>query len=123
MNIKSSLLIILIFLSPVISQAQELNDKVLMTVNGKKIQAGEFIRMYNKSKEPGKSLDTDEYLQQFIVFKLKVAEAMEEGYDTTKAFKTELKGYRNQLSQNYLTDTKTKESLLKKALSKIINRN
>ena len=36
-------------------------------------------------------------------------------YDTTKAFRNELNGYRNQLAQNYLTDTETKEKLLQKA--------
>jgi peptidyl-prolyl cis-trans isomerase SurA len=86
-----------------------------MTIDGKKTEAGEFIRMYNKSQEPGKPLDIDNYLQQFIVFKLKITEALNEGYDTTGAFKTELNGYRNQLAQNYLTDTQTKEKLLRKA--------
>jgi peptidyl-prolyl cis-trans isomerase SurA len=86
-----------------------------MTVDGKKVQAGEFIRMYNKSTEPGKTLDVDDYLKQFIVFKLKVADALHEGYDTTKSFINELNGYRNQLAQNYLTDTQTKEKLLQKA--------
>ena len=50
-----------------------------------------------------------------MIFKLKVADAIHEGYDTTKAFQTELTGYRNQLAQNYLTDTDAKEKLLKKA--------
>jgi peptidyl-prolyl cis-trans isomerase SurA len=85
-----------------------------MTVNENKIQAGEFIRMYKKSVEPGKTLDIDSYLQQFIVFKLKVADALSEGYDTTKSFRNELNGYRTQLAQNYLTDTQTKEKLLQK---------
>src|SRR5450759_3975405 len=76
MKIRSSLLIIMIFLFPVICQAQNLNNKVLMTVGGSKIQSGEFIRMYKKSLEPGKSLDIDGYLQQYIVFKLKVADAL-----------------------------------------------
>jgi peptidyl-prolyl cis-trans isomerase SurA len=86
-----------------------------MTVDGNKIQAGEFIRMCNKSTEQGKKLDIDGYLQQFIVFKLKVADALSEGYDTTRSFRNELSGYRNQLAQNYLTDTQTKEKLLQKA--------
>ncbi len=86
-----------------------------MTVDKSKIQAGEFIRMYKKSLEPGKTLNVDNYLQQFIVFKLKVADAIKEGYDTTNAFRTELSGYRNQLAQNYLTDTQTKEELLQQA--------
>jgi peptidyl-prolyl cis-trans isomerase SurA len=86
-----------------------------MTVNGSKIQAGEYIRMYKKSLEPGKTLDIDSYLQQYIVFKLKVADAVNEGYDTTRAYRNELNGYRNQLAQNYLTDTQTREKLLRKA--------
>ena len=44
-----------------------------------------------------------------------MADAISEGYDTTRAFRNELEGYRNQLAQNYLTDTQTKEKLLKKA--------
>ena len=115
MKIRSSLFIILMFLMPVLCKAQDLNNKILMTVDGNKIQAGEFIRMYKKSIEPGKTLDIDSYLQQFIVFKLKVADALSEGYDTTRAFRNELNGYRNQLAQNYLTDNQTKEKLLQKA--------
>ena len=115
MKIRSSLLIIMTFLLPAFCQAQDFNDKLLMTIAGSKIQAGELIRMYKKSLEPGKALDIDGYLQQYIVFKLKVADAEKEGYDTTLAFRNELNGYRNQLAQNYLTDTRTKEMLLQKA--------
>jgi peptidyl-prolyl cis-trans isomerase SurA len=86
-----------------------------MTVEGSRIQAGEFIRMYKKSIEPGKTLDIDSYLQQFTLFKLKVADALNEGSDTTKAFRNELAGYRTQLAQNYLTDSQTRDKLLQKA--------
>jgi peptidyl-prolyl cis-trans isomerase SurA len=115
MKIRSSYLIILVCLFPVVCQAQDLNSKILMSVNGKDIQAGEFIRMYKKSIEPGKILDIDSYLNQFTVFKLKVADALSEGYDTTLSFRNELNGYRNQLAQDYLTDNQTKEKLLQKA--------
>jgi peptidyl-prolyl cis-trans isomerase SurA len=115
MNIRSTFLIIIIIVLPAFSQAQDTNSSVLMTVGVNKIQSGEFIRMYKKSLDPGKKTDIDEYLQQFIVFKLKVADAISEGFDTTRAFRNELNGYRNQLAQNYLTDTKTKDELLKKA--------
>ena len=115
MKFRSSYLVTMLCLFPVVCQAQDPDTKVLMTIDGNKIQTGEFIRMYKKSAEPGKKPDIDEYLQQFIVFKLKVADACKEGYDTTKAFRTELNGYRNQLAQNYLTDSQTKEKLLEKA--------
>jgi peptidyl-prolyl cis-trans isomerase SurA len=118
MIIRPSLLIILIYLFPAILRAQDLNNKTLMIVDGKNIQAGEFIRMYNKSREPGKSLDVDDYIRQFTIFKLKVAEALNEGYDTTRSFRNELNGYRNQLALNYLTDTQSKEKLLQKAFQR-----
>jgi len=44
-----------------------------------------------------------------------VADAVSEGYDTTRAFRNELKGYRDQLAENYLTDTQTKETFLRQA--------
>ena len=114
MKIRSSLLISMIFLWSAVCQAQDLNNKILMTIGDNKVQAGEFIRMYKKSIEPGKPLDIDNYLEQFIVFKLKVSDAVAQGFDTTKAFRNELSGYRNQLAQNYLTDAQTKEKLLSK---------
>ena len=115
MKIRSYHLINILLLFPVVCQAQNLDNKILLTVNGNGIQAGEFTRMYKKSIEPGKTLDIDDYFKQFVVFKLKVADALGEGYDTTKSFRNELGGYRNQLAQNYLTDTQTKEKLLQKA--------
>jgi peptidyl-prolyl cis-trans isomerase SurA len=121
MKIRSTLFIVSILLMPVFCMAQDVNNKVLITVDGNKIQAGEFIRMYKKSVDPGKTLDIDSYLHQFIAFKLKVADARKEGYDTTRAFRNELNGYRNQLAQNYLTDNQTKEKLLQKAYQRSLN--
>ena len=115
MKVRSFYLIILSCLIPFICQAQDLNSKILISVGDKKIEAGEFIRMYKKSAEPQSILDIDSYVQEFIIFKLKVADAISEGDDTTRSFKKELNGYRNQLAENYLTDTQTKEKLLEKA--------
>jgi peptidyl-prolyl cis-trans isomerase SurA len=86
-----------------------------MSVGEKKIEAGEFIRMYKKSAEPQSNLDIDSYVQEFVNFKLKVADAISEGDDTTRSFRNELYVYRNQLAENYLTDTQAKEKLLEKA--------
>ncbi len=68
-----------------------------------------------RAKTREKNLAVDDYLKQFITFKLKVADAIREGYDTTRAFRTELNGYRNQLAQNYLTDVQLKEKILNAA--------
>ena len=114
MKIRVTLLILLSLVNATCS-AQLLSDQILMNVAGKDVAAGEFIRMYLKSSDVGKNPgNIDDYLQQFIVFKLKVADAIHEGIDTTKAFRNELNGYRNQLAQNYLTDNQVKEKLLQK---------
>lgn len=115
MKIRLTLFITLSLLLQEIASSQNLNDKVLMTVDGRNVSAGEFIRMYKKSYDSVNTKDIDSYLNQYMIFRLKVADALREGYDTTKAYKTELKGYRNQLAQNYLTDNDVKEKLLRQA--------
>jgi peptidyl-prolyl cis-trans isomerase SurA len=120
MKIGPSLFVIVSLLSSAGTNGQNVNDKILMTIAGKEVPAGEFIRMYKKSSEPGKTQVIDDYLQQYVVFKLKVADAINEGMDTTRAFRTELNGYRNQLAQSYLTDNETKEKLLQKAYKRYL---
>jgi peptidyl-prolyl cis-trans isomerase SurA len=115
MKIRSFLIVLITALLPAVCPAQDLDHLILMTVGENKVEAGEFIRMYKKSLDPGRAQSIDDYLEQYILFKLKVADAVNEGYDTTRAFISELKGYRNQLAQHYLTDTETKEELLEKA--------
>ena len=120
MKNRLQLSVILTFLLSWIVSAQDLSDKILLTVANDSVPAGEFIRMYSKSFEPGNPSELDDYLEQFINFKLKVADAVAAGYDTTLAFITELRGYRNQLAQNYLTDPESKEKLLNKAYQRMI---
>lgn len=118
MKIRLTQFIILIIVVPVICQAQDLNTRILMTVGSVNTEAGEFIRMYKKSLEPGIPLPVDDYVLQYSLFKLKVADAINEGYDTTASFRNELNGYRIQLSQNYLTDEQTKEKVLRQAYNR-----
>jgi len=116
MNIKLlPSIIILMFLMPALCPAQDQDEKILMNVAERNIQAAEFIRMFKKTPDPENRNDLDNYLQQYIVFMQKVVDAIALGYDTTTAFRTELNGYRSQLAQSYLTDPETKENLLKKA--------
>ena len=73
-------------------------SETLMTINGKAVSAEEFLYIYEKNNQAG-AIDPktmDEYLDMFINFKLKVAEAESQGIDTTESFRKELKGYRAQ---------------------------
>lgn len=100
--------------------AQKTDDRILFTAADRSVTAGEFIRMYKKSTEPGNKVDIDTYLEQYITFQLKVADACALGLDTTRAFKNELNGYRTQLAQNYLTDTQVKEKLLQRSYQRYL---
>ena len=89
-------------------------DQVLMTINDKPIMASEFLYIYEKNNQES-SLEKktmDEYLDLFINFKLKVAEAIAQGVDTTDAFKKELAGYRAQAIPKYLQDNEAIDSLV-----------
>ena len=89
-------------------------QETLMTINGKSVSAEEFLYIYEKNNQAG-AVDPktmDEYLDMFINFKLKVAEAESQGIDTTEAFKKELKGYRAQATPKYLQDEAAMDSLI-----------
>lgn len=116
MKIRSLLVASAVLLFNLIQlQAQEPDSRILMSVAGKNIEEGEFIRMYRKSPDQGNRNNITAYLEQFIDFKLKVADAVTAGYDTTKAFRDELNGYREQLAKGFLTDTEIKEKYLRMA--------
>ena len=88
--------------------------ETLMTINGKAVSAEEFLYIYEKNNQAG-AVDPktmDEYLDMFINFKLKVAEAEAQGIDTTESFKKELKGYRAQATPKYLQDEAAMDSLI-----------
>ena len=89
-------------------------SETLMTINGKAVSAEEFLYIYEKNNQAG-AVDPktmDEYLDMFINFKLKVAEAEAQGIDTTESFKKELKGYRAQATPKYLQDEAAMDSLI-----------
>ena len=94
-------------------------DEVLMTITGEPITKSEFEYIYNKNNSDN-AIDKktlDEYVELFVNFKLKVAEAKAQGLDTTKTFKRELNGYRKQLAKPYLTDAELEDALFQEAYS------
>ena len=110
---KKSILFLVAAMSFLTAAAQG-SDETLMTINGKPVSAGEFLYIYEKNNQAG-ALDPktmDEYLEMFINFKLKVAEAEAQGIDTTEAFKKELKGYRAQATPKYMQDDAAMDSIV-----------
>jgi len=104
-----------------VSLAQN-NDPVLMNIAGKDVTKSEFEYIWNKNNANTtpdmKSLA--EYVDLFVNFKLKVAEAETQGIDTTQAFTSELAGYRKQLITPYLTDKAAEEAMIKLCYDRLL---
>lgn len=91
-------------------------DLVLMTVNGKDIHVSEFEYLYNKNKKQEIQKESfDQYLQRFITFKRKVADAEAEKIEEQPSFKNEFNGYKGELLKPFLEDTTVTERLLQEA--------
>jgi len=117
-NMKKSLISLVLVLSAGALCAQ-VNDPVVMKINGKDVKKSEFEYIYNKnnSEDAIDKRSLDEYIVLFKNFKLKVAEAESQGIDTTEAFQKELNDYRTQLAQPYL-ETEKDESLVRQAFDR-----
>ena len=83
-------------------------DPVLMTINGKDIRLSEFEYLYHKNNQQQVEKETlEQYVDRFVLYKQKVADAEAAGIDTTQVFKTEFEGYQKELAAPYLTEDTT----------------
>jgi len=100
------------------SFAQNNNKEVLFTIDDKPYYTDEFARVYNKNIDLVKDesqKDLNQYLDLFVGYKLKINKANKLGLQNGQAYQAELKSYRNQLSKNYLTDSKVTNELIEEA--------
>jgi len=91
-------------------------DNTVLTIGDKSFSLEEFNYIYDKNnaltQEP---VGKQEYVDLFVNYKLKVEEAIAQGYDTMPSFKNELNYYRNELAKPYLTDEKAVDEVVKEA--------
>ncbi len=93
-------------------------DPVLMTIDRTPVYASEFEYLYNKNNTQQVQPQTlDEYLDMFINYKLKVADAIHEGLDRTPEFNAEYESFVNDLSKPYFTDESVTEAMVQEAYS------
>lgn len=82
-------------------------NPVLMTVNGKDVTRAEFEYAYNKNNSVEGAVEQktiEEYVDMFINYKLKVAEAESLHLDTLKSFQDEFRQYRDMQLTPHLVD-------------------
>lgn len=94
------------------------NNPVLMTVNGRDVKVNEFLYLYNKNNtQQLQPQSVEDYVDMFVDYKLKVADAENAGIDTTAAFIAEFDKYRTELAAPYLRDNNVENKLLHEAYS------
>ena len=83
-------------------------DPVLMTINGKDIKLSEFEYLYHKNNQQQVEKETlEQYVDRFVLYKQKVADAEAAGIDTTELFRKEFEGYQKDLAAPYMVEDTT----------------
>ncbi|MDN3493674.1 peptidylprolyl isomerase [Winogradskyella bathintestinalis] len=107
----------LVFIAINYSFSQD-KDQVLLKVDGEPIMTSEFLRVYNKNLDLVKDesqKDIDGYLKLFTEYQLKLKEAKRLKLDEDKNYQREFSRYKKQLIQNYISENKVTDALVKEA--------
>lgn len=108
------------------AMAQQPADEVLFDLNGKHYYKAPFMKEFLRSvgKDPSaaptactyeKRKALEEYVQLYVNFQAKLADAYEQGFDTLPTLNRELSTYRTELAAPFLIDSLTMQSLLREA--------
>lgn len=106
------------------SQAQVKDKDVLFTVDGEPVMASEFVRVYNKNLDLVKDesqKDIDAYLELFVNYQLKVKEARRLELHKDGKYLREFNNYKNQLTKNFMSDSKVTDALVEEAYERTTN--
>ncbi|MBQ8703643.1 MAG: peptidylprolyl isomerase [Bacteroidales bacterium] len=102
------------------------NDPVVIEVGGQQIRSSEFMREFNSNVKPQldkrhditdaeKRAALEEYVDLYALFRAKLLDAHERGFDTMAPLKAELARYRKELAAPYLIDSAVLQHLLAEA--------
>ncbi len=106
----------------VINSIYSQTPHTLLVIGDQNYSVEEFDFIYNKnnsySQEPKSKKD---YIDLFVNYKLKVLEAIDQGFDTLPSFKKEFNYYKEELAKPYLSDKSVTENLKKEAYNRLTN--
>jgi peptidyl-prolyl cis-trans isomerase SurA len=96
-------------------------DPIVMKLGKEEIKLSDFKNTYLKNNDlKGKTeKDIREYIELFVNFRLKYAEAEAMHLDTIVALQEELASYRKQAAEKYLTDKEVSDKILEEALERM----
>lgn len=97
------------------------STQTLFTYGPYSVPANDFLRAYYKNNtQPvaNKKKAMQDYLELYINSRLKIREAYLRGYDTTPQIRAEVSNLRNQIIENYMSDTEVMSNLVKEAFQR-----
>ena len=108
------------------AMAQNADDPAIFEINGKTIYKSQFMKDFLQSvgKDPSaaptactyeKRKALEDYVQLYVNFQAKLADAYAQGLDTLESLNSELASYRKELAAPYLIDSATLQQLLQEA--------
>jgi len=95
--------------------------QTLFSYADKSVSKNEYLKAFNKvypTRIPDKPKKIREYLDLYINSKLKIQEALQRGYDSLPGFMEEYAALRNQVLENYMTDTETLNAMTEEAFAR-----
>lgn len=109
-------LYILFFLPCLLLQGQAPNaSAVLFTYDGGEAQLSEFRTLFNDDTATENTREEQDFLELFINYKLKLAEAKNLGLDTLPAYGNEVENYKNQLVESFTQNPDLLPALVREA--------
>ena len=104
--------------SAILSVAQTADNPIVMVLGKDSVRLSEFKSSFLKNNSLSKTSEQNlrDYIDLFVNFRLKCAEAREMRLDTIPALQRELRGYRTQAAAPYLTEKSVTEQLVTEAI-------
>jgi peptidyl-prolyl cis-trans isomerase SurA len=106
------------FICVLVTFVSQAFGQVLFTYGDKEVDASEFLRAFNKNNQAvgnEREKAIRDYLDLYILSRLKIEEAYRRGYDTIPHLKNEVNNLRNQIAENYMNDPSAMDRLSKEA--------
>lgn len=97
--------------------SQVTDDPTLMTIGKTPVRLSEYTRAVNKNASAAADESTEQRLDRFALYKMKVMAAREAGLDTVAAHRKELENYQRELAGPYMFDRAMRDSLVNAAYS------
>lgn len=117
---KNQILFVLFFAFSLTILSQAKKD-ILMTINGTTVSTFEFKRVYKKNLnlvQDESQKNVDGYLDLFIDYKLKVAEAYSQKLHEEPNYQKEFAKYQDQLSRKYIYEDRVTEDIAREAFER-----